>query len=402
MSNFIGFSKKLFERSPSLTTVSSAKPTKVVPHTFAYCTGLKSVNLPEVTTLGNYAFEGCTALATVIMPKVTYLEERVFIQCPNLDTVSLNNATGSIRESAFQNYTKLKNAVFPKVTSVGNAAFRQCTALTTVDLGSAETIGSTAFLGCTSLTTIDLSSVETIGNSTFHDCTSLTNVTLSNQFLSDTEEVTRVFGKTPWFDSRCHNVNGLKIYNNYIDVVGFYTVPTGDFVVPAGILKIIGMTVNSNFSGVSSLTLPVGLIKIGDYLCYSGVSLRSIVIPESVEYIGKQAFYYCYQATVPNNTINLPNCIKIGDYSFSYFSYYNTLSFDFGALEEIGTAPFQYTKIGSIIIRSYSLPATSGNPFASATVTAIYVRDELVDEYKATAPWSTYASKIKGISELPV
>ena len=48
---------------------------------------------------------------------------------------------------------------------------------------------------------------------------------------------------------------------------------------------------------------------------------------------------------------------------------------------------------------------TNVNMFSGSTIESgtgyIYVPDTMVDEYKKSTNWSTYASQIKGLSELP-
>ena len=44
---------------------------------------------------------------------------------------------------------------------------------------------------------------------------------------------------------------------------------------------------------------------------------------------------------------------------------------------------------------------TGTNAFQGASNAIIYVPDALVNDYKAATNWSTYADRIKGISELP-
>jgi hypothetical protein len=60
-----------------------------------------------------------------------------------------------------------------------------------------------------------------------------------------------------------------------------------------------------------------------------------------------------------------------------------------------------------LIIRNSTTLATLGstNAFSNTPIASgtgyIYVPDDLVDRYKQATNWSTYASQIKGISELP-
>ena len=46
-------------------------------------------------------------------------------------------------------------------------------------------------------------------------------------------------------------------------------------------------------------------------------------------------------------------------------------------------------------------PPTLGSGAIPSTIDAIYVPDESVAAYQAATNWSSFASKIKGISEMP-
>lgn len=97
-------------------------------------TGVTSIDLSGVVTIGNSAFGKCTGLTSV-------------------------NLSG--------------------VETIGDNAFSGCTGLTSVDFTGVKSIGSSAFKGCTGLTTIDLSSVETIGSSAFYGCNKLNSVSFT-------------------------------------------------------------------------------------------------------------------------------------------------------------------------------------------------------------------------------
>jgi hypothetical protein len=80
---------------------------------FRRCKSLETVNLPDVTYIGNYAFDQCTSLKTVNIPRVQTIGTAAFWQCTSLTTLYI-----------------------PEVTSIGHEAFEQCTSLTTLYLGA--------------------------------------------------------------------------------------------------------------------------------------------------------------------------------------------------------------------------------------------------------------------------
>ena len=96
---------------------------------------LKSVELPEtVTSLDADAFSGCENLKSINLENVTYIGNFAFYMCKSLPSVDISN-----------------------VTYVGKAAFDFCNALRSVDLPSATFIGQQAFANCNELSSIALS-----------------------------------------------------------------------------------------------------------------------------------------------------------------------------------------------------------------------------------------------------
>ena len=132
---------------------------------------------------------------------------------------------------------------------------------------------------------------------------------------------------------------------------------------------------------------------------------RSItsITNSTVTSIGVYAFYYCPKLT----TVDFPNVTSIGSYAFLGCSALTTA--DFPNVTSIGSYAFQdCTKLTTLIIRTTSKICTLSNanafnnsPIKTSTTSGyIYVPDDLVDSYKSATNWSTYASKIKGLSEL--
>ena len=95
-----------------------------------------SIDLPEVTSIGNYAFYSCSKLTSVEFPNATSVGSNAFRNCSDLTSISL-----------------------PKATSIGTYAIAWCRNLTTIYVGTETstvcTLSSTnAFSSCTSLTNI--------------------------------------------------------------------------------------------------------------------------------------------------------------------------------------------------------------------------------------------------------
>lgn len=168
--------------------------------TFAGCTALKSITLPDGITGGmlgapaltNVKFApgikkinglgGCTALSNVIVPdSARQICEGSFSGCVSLQKIDIPEGVTSISNDAFGYCKSLQQVNLPdSLRKIGynsfniGASFQNLQRCTDV----AE-IGSSAFANCTSLESISLpTNIQQINNSTFENCTSLKSIDL--------------------------------------------------------------------------------------------------------------------------------------------------------------------------------------------------------------------------------
>lgn len=109
---------------------------------------------------------------------------------------------------------------------------------------------------------------------------------------------------------------------------------------------------------------------------------------------------YSMNESTSLTSVALPNLLVIPDYCFRFC--YNLSYASFSSLTEINSMAFRECRNLILVINNEeqvcSLKAT--NAFQSSDF-MVYVPDSLVENYKAATNWSTYADRIKGISELP-
>ncbi len=172
------------------------------------------------------------------------------------------------------------------------------------------------------------------------------------------------------------------------------------------------------FGGCSSLTtadFPLAT-NIGIYAFDGCSSLTTADFPVATS-IGEGAFRGCSSLT----TADFPVATSIGISEFESCSSLTTVDFPaatsigdnaFGGCEALTAADFPVaTSIGdyafggcealtAVILRANQVVTVGEEVFESSDNAFIYVPDNLVSSYKSDANWSTYASRIKGISEL--
>ena len=201
--------------------------TKIGPHAFSLCEGIKEINIPNsVCEIGSYAFGQCRNLMRISIPKSTQrIEGEVFRACKRLSSIRVDkknryydsrlncnaiietksntliqgcwqtkipNSIETIGIGAFADCACLISIVVPDaVISIEKDAFSNCSNLTEVILPkSLIRIGEFAFAGCSSLTSIEIpSSVEEIGEDAFSWCNNLKKIITNNPSLFDTSEL---------------------------------------------------------------------------------------------------------------------------------------------------------------------------------------------------------------------
>jgi hypothetical protein len=145
----VGLPAGSFYNNDNLTSVSSLEVTEIADGTqgsgaFRDCDKLETVDLPNVTYIGNFAFDNCDKLKTVNIPKAQTIGEVAFWHCA-LTTLYIPEVT-SIGREAFDSCAALIMLYIPKVTRIDYDAFYLCTALTTLYLGETPpTFGTNVF-----------------------------------------------------------------------------------------------------------------------------------------------------------------------------------------------------------------------------------------------------------------
>ena len=242
--------------------------TSIGADAFYYCTGLKSVTIPNsVKTIGESAFNGCKNLSSVTIANgVTSIGVAAFQLCTSLTSLTIPNSVTAIAEGAFQGCSGLQSIVVDKGNTVYDSR-EDCNALI-------KTSDNKLITGCMN-TTIP-NSVTVISSWAFFLCDGLTSINIPNS-------VTGIEQSAFW---GCKNLVSINIPNSVTEIE------------------------EQTFAlceALTSVTIPNSVTTIGDQAFSGCIGLTSVTIGSKVKTIGSLAFtdclnlldVYCYAEEVP-------------------------------------------------------------------------------------------------------
>lgn len=267
---------------------------------FAGCTALTSIELPAGTTkLGTYMFSRCESLTSVNLSELTQITEipfRAFERCA-LSSVELPENISRVAKFAFS-----ANYICTGLDDYGDE-IRTYTIQDIVPNEGLIEIGSNAFGGAVITSLILPNSLTTIGQEAFSGCYQLAEIT--------------------WPDNK-----------GFTEINGFDHCTS----LPDSIFESLPVTVTSigyeAFLGCrfSSVSLPGTIETIGERAFAYNYNLKSLSLHEGLQSIGVCAFNRCngtdngeYMEGLLNATIVVPETVTYigaGAFSVPYNSYY--------------------------------------------------------------------------------
>lgn len=321
--SLLSIGEAAFYNCVNITSIDFGDKLKTIAaKAFYTCIGLTSITLPDsVQSIGNYAFYETKKLATVdlsenleSMGAYAFHLSKIFtdaadgtntsdqglvlvddwiVGCKNKDIVNIyipSNVSGVADYAFTGQYEKLITVNLPSVKYIGNAAFYLCKALAVSIFGD---------------------HLVKVGDDAFAGCEVLKQVTLGNGLVEIGD----------YSFSGCKALSGLSIPDTVNSIGTYAFINTGLPAASDGIIY-VGNDANPNLwvVGVAHQIINFPVIKdgtkgIAEYSFVDCVLIQDITLPDSLQYIGRGAFYGCGAYFMMS--VNIPKGLKeIGDYAF--------------------------------------------------------------------------------------
>ena len=322
--------------------------TKIREGAFAACRSLTSITIGNhVTSIGDGAFSGCSSLSNVEIPNsVTVIDHSAFYRCSSLSSIVIPDSVTSIGWRAFANCESVTSVTIGKgVTSIYSDAFRDCTGIKDVYVTDVEawlnisfgglyyahpnwygtlhilddngkevtdlvipegvtSISDDLFHRCEALTSVVIpDSVTHIGESAFAYCSSLKSITFGNGVKSVDESA--FYGCDDAIYTEYKSVKYVgDAQNPYVILIGAIDRKLSTYEIHPD-TKVIAARAFAVCNNMTSITIPEGVVGIGEFAFRECVLLTSVVIPDSVVRIFGYTFSHC--TALKNVTFENPN-----------------------------------------------------------------------------------------------
>ncbi len=192
--NIVDIPSQFCNNCTSLENITFPDSVKTVGSMAFRNTGITSLDLNKIESIGTQSFHVCSNLKKVDFGDcLTIIGQRAFGSSPLEGHIILPETVTGIGSQAFEYSEITKVTIGTKITELPSTCFRYCEVLEEVTLeGNLTSIGASCFEECTSLNSINakkgLLSLQSIGDAAFINCLSLDiTVTLSDTCVFNRE-----------------------------------------------------------------------------------------------------------------------------------------------------------------------------------------------------------------------
>lgn len=270
------FGTYVFTGCPKLTDVVIADNNTILGnYIFKDCASLVNVKLPsKLVTLGTYAFQNCIGLKNIALPdslvkigSTSYTANSyAFDGCTSLEEVKISSNATYIGAYVFRNCTSLKSIKLPDTcVSIGTYAF-QNSGIEEIDLSKVTAMGTYIFQNCSNLSKVVMPNIATLPNYTFQNCVSLKTVEIPAKTVKIGSSSTSGYV----FDG-CTSLEDVKFLGKVTHIY-------------AGAFR--------NCISLKNIIIPETVVEFGDYAFFAS-GLENASVPGKVAKFGKAAFNAC-------------------------------------------------------------------------------------------------------------
>lgn len=165
-----------FAGCTALEEIDTDRITTIATYAFQNCKALTNGVFPAATSVAAYAFTGCSGIKHLSLPSLKSMVANAF-RGMSVTSVDMPNVT-NLGNNSFRGVTTLTRATFPRAASSSSEAMRGCTNLVYVDLPVFATFGTSTFYGCTKLEAVILRNTAAVAKLT--NVSSFTGTAISN------------------------------------------------------------------------------------------------------------------------------------------------------------------------------------------------------------------------------
>ncbi|MBO8426156.1 MAG: leucine-rich repeat protein [Firmicutes bacterium] len=250
---------------------------------------LRKLSIPDGVSLGYRMCSGCASLEEVDLPSgITVIPDYAFEGCASLRSIELPKTLVQIRLEAFSGSGLESLSAPSSLKEIWSYAFKDCRSLAEVDLNEVTSLGDMAFENCALLSSVSLpDSLLELGSYVFSGCSSLYSITMPSRAIAI--ESTAFYG-TGYYNDPSSWDSGVLYVDSYLVATNADFAAVSSYSVKPGTIAIAEKAFANNGKKLESITLPDGLLFIGNGAFSSLSSLKTANIPSSVNRIGYGVF----------------------------------------------------------------------------------------------------------------